>query len=892
MNLKKYIPFFLLGILFFLSGFLMAQTAISGFVYEAETNEPAIGSVSDQNGYFELVTDQALPFGMVVRYLGFENKEVEVFDKNELLYIYLEDGGITTAEVVVSASRWKEKIQEAPASISVIPLNIIEAQVFVNPLEHLKYTAGVQLTMQGTERINIGMRRGGGGTFNTTTRIIADHRTMSSVASDFFDASSSAFYSLDMERIEVVRGPASALYGPGVTNGVVHFISKDPFKYSGTSVELTGGERATYRAAFRHAQHTANKKFGFKVNGNYRRSNEWQLDPNNTEDSLTMSQFFNEIIDPLTGKVVYETGKNLRKDNLGYGLNATLEYRPEYDFRIVASGGYNRYEGMLRSVLGEFLYQNNEYYGQIRCRKGHFFSQFSINQSSTGKDKSTSFFYRSGQTFLNPRTYFEGQMQYDFKLKALSTKFITGGEYQGLRTDSKKTIFGRYEDDDRFDVVGAFFQSKTNIFKQLDLTLAGRVDHYFALDQTTFSPRAALLYNIDDQNGLRLTYNKAFLPPTVLSLNLDFPIIKNDLMDFWALGGRSTQTFADNPFTTSFIPGVGDTPGIGLPLQVAYTTILDELTRSGILPDPLLDYLESEIPNINGFSNGETVTLDGNPFVRRGTKPLKIQENVSYEFGYSGTIWNRLVASVDVYYAREKNFILGPAQVSPLVITPDLPQDLSKMITETLSAETLANFGISPEFIAVLFQQIATNITTPDGPDGVQTPVGLIETEQMPEGGLPHLAFGFISAGKTSFWGSDLSLLYYYRPFLSFFGSYSWLSNNSFIIKDPDNEELDLGLKTNNYPINKFRLGIDYKSIDGLHANIRVQYDEGYYVDEGYFSGWVPARTIVDAGIGYTWFNWLSVDVTISNALNKKYRTYPGLPKIGRRILGRVKYSF
>ena len=52
----------------------------------------------------------------------------------------------------------------------------------------------------------------------------------------------------DIDRIEVLQGPASALYGPNSGAGVLHVITKSPFSSRGTSISLDGGERSMARA--------------------------------------------------------------------------------------------------------------------------------------------------------------------------------------------------------------------------------------------------------------------------------------------------------------------------------------------------------------------------------------------------------------------------------------------------------------------------------------------------------------------------------------------------------------------------------------------------------------------------------------------------------------------
>ena len=70
----------------------------------------------------------------------------------------------------------------------------------------------------------------------------------------------------DLDRIEVVLGPSSALYGPNTANGIVHFITKSPLESQGTTVTLGGGEQSTFQGSLRSAV-LVNEDFGIKISG-------------------------------------------------------------------------------------------------------------------------------------------------------------------------------------------------------------------------------------------------------------------------------------------------------------------------------------------------------------------------------------------------------------------------------------------------------------------------------------------------------------------------------------------------------------------------------------------------------------------------------------------------
>ena len=111
-----------------------------------------------------------------------------------------------------------------------------------------------------------------------------DYRSLISPGLEFFDSQNSPINQIDVERVEVGVGPSSALYGPDVTSGVVHFISKGPFKHPGTSTGLIYGERNTFKVALRHGGHNTNKTFGYKINSQYGSGNDFTLDPDDTDD--------------------------------------------------------------------------------------------------------------------------------------------------------------------------------------------------------------------------------------------------------------------------------------------------------------------------------------------------------------------------------------------------------------------------------------------------------------------------------------------------------------------------------------------------------------------------------------------------------------------------------
>ena len=93
-------------------------------------------------------------------------------------------------------------------------------------------------------------------------------------------------------------------------------------------------------------------------------------------------------------------------------------------------------------------------------------------------------------------------------------------------------------------------------------------------------------------------------------------------------------------------------------------------------------------------------------------------------------------------------------------------------------------------------------------------------------------------------------------------------------------------------PNHKFRLGFNYTPQSGLRGNLSFQHDDSFFANLGQFTGDTGARNLFDGAIGYKFINGLSIDVTAQNLFDNEYRVFALFPKIGRRVLAKVTYTF
>ncbi|MFZ9056348.1 MAG: carboxypeptidase-like regulatory domain-containing protein, partial [Flavobacteriaceae bacterium] len=269
----------------FAFSFSLSAQQISGSVSD-ENGDPLPGAsvvvdgtsrgvTSDFDGNFTIAASNGDK--LVVSYVGYKSQTIDV-GSSSTISVQMQLGSALD-EVVISASRRAEKVQDAPASVSIISSeDISNSANFVDPVRSLINIPGVQVQQQSANSLNFEMRAGSG-VFGTSTFPILDYRYLITPAAGLFISSQTGLSNIDIERVEVVRGAASALYGPGVTSGVVHFLSKKAIDHPGTTVELFAGTQATMGGAIRHAYANQNKTFGYKINARFSKGDEWELDP-------------------------------------------------------------------------------------------------------------------------------------------------------------------------------------------------------------------------------------------------------------------------------------------------------------------------------------------------------------------------------------------------------------------------------------------------------------------------------------------------------------------------------------------------------------------------------------------------------------------------------------
>lgn len=882
----------------FLSGSSIAQTTVTGSISDAGSGETLIGAniiisgssegtTTDINGKYTLTSSRALPWTLEVSYTGYSTQIVDVTGSGEQ-NITLKSGVVIGQEVVVSASRKKEKAVDAPASISILsPQRLSVVADGGNVVNGLKNTVGVSVIDQGIDRSAIQLR-GSAIVNQNRVQVYRDNRPMSQISTQNYESQLNPISGLDIKQVEVLRGPAGALYGPGVDAGIVHFITKDPWDEDGISASLTGGEQNLLKFDLRYAG-VVNEKFGYKILLGGMRADDFQLD-----DSLAVgvqadqwggASAFNGV-GAFEGQSLTHDGNLIKEVGNRYGT-AALYYKPTDKISLTATYDYGQYKGNRRNVQGDYYNLQTTHNVQLKGQIGDLFVAFNnFILPGTKEDKDFDRNVAFNANYANGTIGVVGQeieqkieLQYPFSLGPVD--FTVGGDYLSAKLIDDFRRGGRNANQP-YIIYGGYLQGKYNITPELTINAVARMDRFDAFDQNAISPRAALIYKPTKSSQVRVSYNRSFASMNPVRTFLDFNLseLSNGLSLRATGGGTGVQFTNPTAYGLPFAQGIngaalaGDQ--IALDAILANEAITGALTAAGIDVAALTAAAAGQSTDLSYVTFRDNIpvsTLDG-----YGAPKAGLSTTNTFEIGYKGTIGDNLAVQVDIYNNRIENFESNAIPITPWIAAPSLGADLAALASSA---------GLDGAAV-----QAAVDAT----PFGNGGNIGIAESDfsqTRPDGQLPHINFGFLNFGQASYWGYDIGLEYYINPEISIFGNYSGLNKNEFSLEDLG-EPADSGFPTQylNTPKSRTRLGINYLQASGLFGSIAFSNNAEYEAVSGIFRGTVEARNLVDLTIGYAMNNGLKITLAASNIFDNEYSYFPRLPVIGRIATLNVRYHF
>ena len=566
-------------ILFFLAGgILVAQSSsLSGTVTDQDSKEPLTGAniivngttkgaVTDYNGDYSINGLSEGSYEIIVSYLGYSTltETVEIYGNEPVtLNLQMTEGVSFGAEVVVSGSRRPEKITESPATIETIFAREIE-EYAGNPGELLARQKGVDYIRAGIVGTGLNIR-GFNSNFNAKNLQVTDGRFSTLIATGLPFGPLNTTIKEDIERVEVILGPNATLYGPNAHNGLLNTITKDPRKYTGTTIAINPGINADgnsfFSARLRHAQKLSDK-FAFKITGEYTTATEFEY-----TDSVYIDRVgaFDADGNPIPDGVK-EGYEELELDNGVDFLRteASLIYSPTANSDITFNWGRSNSNYLAPTNVGrnQIIDWRINYY-QLRYSTKNFFVQAYFSQSITDDtyaiDERTKQYYRlldagfsdaeargeasyaSGAKFEDNSQRWNAEAQYNNTFGNL--ELIAGLQWQLDKANSLGTYLLDENADDFIDVsqLGGYAHVTYDFGGGWKALAAARADNHEIYD-FNFIPKFGLL-NIGERGTWRLTYGQGIAAPTILNMfgNLFSGLILGNAEGFTLIDGTVVE---------------------------------------------------------------------------------------------------------------------------------------------------------------------------------------------------------------------------------------------------------------------------------------------------------------------------------------------------------------
>lgn len=464
-------------------------------------------------------------------------------------------------QIVVSASKTESTLLDAPATMTVLPGSMLETLPAQNIGDVLRSVPGMNVVQLSARDINLTSRQATG-TLATSQLALLDGR---SIYLDFYGLILWDFVPTnpnDIKQIEVVRGPASVVWGANALSGVVNIITKSPRETPGqTTVTLSAG--AFDRDAGSTVGKGAGAMFGVGVSTS-------QV-PNDRLSYRISAGYFNSdpyprptgripvVVDPrdptgqkTVGGTTYPADAT---GELGTAFQNTGTSQPKFDVRVdqelpnarvTYAGGIAGTEGTIYTGTGPFDIQPGSVmgYGKMNYSRGAL--KFNVFLNVVDAEA-------PNLLIADPRT--GGPIRLDFKNQTFDVEL---GHSLVVGTRHALTYGGNYRRNN-FDItltpssknrneLGAYLQDEI-FLDRFRFSLGARVDKFGNIEDPVFSPRLSAIFKPTSQHALRFSFNRAFRSPSSINNYLEQELVTPvDLRGLAPLLPAPLQPLVANPF--------------------------------------------------------------------------------------------------------------------------------------------------------------------------------------------------------------------------------------------------------------------------------------------------------------------------------------------------------
>ena len=466
-----------------------------------------IGTTTDESGHYFLKNLPEGTFTMEVATLGYKTEAREVKTKKgktlEENFTITEDL-IALDGVVVSANRNETSRRMAPTLINVIDTRLFETTTSPTLAEGLNFQPGVRVENNcqncGFQQVRINGLEG------PYTQILIDSRPIFSALS--------GVYGLEqipanmVERVEVMRGGGSALFGSSAIAGTINIITKEPLRNSGqlahTTMSIDGS--MDHSTTLNASLVTDNRKAGLFIFGQNRQRQAYDANGDSYSELCELHQ-------QTVGFRSYV--KTSMYSKLSFEYHHIEEYRRGGDSLDLPPHQANIAEQTEHSINGgglkfDYFSPNEKHHLSLYASAQHIDRQ---SYYGAGRDP-----YAYGAT-TDLTTVVGGQYVYNFDRCLFMPATFTGGmEYN--RDALKDNMWGYGRELEQTVHISSLFLQNEWKNDQWSFLIGGRFDKHNLIDGLIFSPRANVRFNPSENINFRASYSAGFRAPQAFDEDL------------------------------------------------------------------------------------------------------------------------------------------------------------------------------------------------------------------------------------------------------------------------------------------------------------------------------------------------------------------------------------
>lgn len=642
-------------------------------------------ATTDANGAFTINGVPSGRYELRVARIGEQPRTIliDVGSGETLANVQLTRAAVDLGGITVSASRRAEKVTEAPATVTVINTEMLDATVGNTFASALKEAKGIDFIQVGMTAVAINAR-GFNSAFNNRFLMVEDGRIAVLPENGLPVGAFTPTPKVDLAGMEVLVGPGSALYGPDASNGVLSLTTKDPRQYPGGTLEVSGGSRS-YRDIQGRFAGMFSDQIGFKVAGEYQAAKDWEnylsynvggsIVPSGTagavrEDALKAPISWDAGVKRGTAALVYYAGANRLEVNGGASITDAVGQ---------TNVGRNQLDGWKYNVLQARLTSPrwflNVYRTQSQSGNSYALNRYAGAQLTAANASLSADSLRMLSDWPSNGRMYAAEAQGNYTvMPLLNTSFVFGAQYRRDQVSSdRQWLTDRITGEDiKNDQKGIYAQSTTPVMPWLDVVLAGRLDYPENYDRQ-FSPKAGVVVKPLPDQAFRVTFNRAYKSPTILQTDFFIP----DWTSIIAIFGNTTGFQRVNAAGTVLATFDPMKPETNKTWEFGYKGVLvDRLFVDGT-------YFRSDYKNFMS-----PLTIVGNPFGTPAAggptfaKPL-VNPGGNIPVNAAGLIVNQ--AAVPLTPIMLTYYNLGDAKVSGV----DL--GLSALVTKQIELRTTAS---------------------------------------------------------------------------------------------------------------------------------------------------------------------------------------------------------